>query len=476
MMRGIWLFLILCVMTATCADAAKKKPRNLNNIKKEQQAARKAIQQTSEQITAKEQETRRTLNTLNSINAEIAEKEQQIKTLNTEVDSIDRHITALNDTIAEMQKHVEALKQSYAQSVKRIKMGREGSMSQLAFIFSSDSFLQAYRRMRYLKQFSKWREKKTADIANSQKEVEAMRDNLVAAQNDRNTTLTKINAAKTQLNLQQEQTSQLADNLKKESASLRKVLREKERQARELDRELERLIAEEQARQERLRKQEEERRLAEERRIAEEKRQAELAAAQSKKKKDSGKKSGTKRKPAKETAQAAPPKQPASSKPASTAKKATPAANLPNVAESTRKLTGSFESNKGRLLFPVEGRYKIVRPFGRQQHPTLRHVTTDNSGIDIEAKPGAAARAIFAGKVSAVFRQPGFNTIVMIRHGQYLTIYANLGDISVKTGEEVKAGQTIGHIYVDTDDNNRSIMHFELRKEKIKLNPSAWVK
>ena len=102
-------------------------------------------------------------------------------------------------------------------------------------------------------------------------------------------------------------------------------------------------------------------------------------------------------------------------------------------------------------------------------------MVTDNSGIDIEADEGEA-RAIFDGKVSAIFRQPGYNTIVMIRHGKYLTIYANLADISIKNGEEVRQGQQIGKIYADPDDNNRAILHFEIRKEKEKLNPTLWVK
>ena len=127
------------------------------------------------------------------------------------------------------------------------------------------------------------------------------------------------------------------------------------------------------------------------------------------------------------------------------------------------------------MLFPVSGKYKIVRPFGRHKHPDLPHVVTDNSGIDIEVPPGGNARAVFGGTVSAIFRQPGFNTIVMVRHGSYLTIYANLTDILVKKGDVLKQGQTLGRIYSDPDDDNRSILHFELRKETQKLNPSAWV-
>ena len=117
-----------------------------------------------------------------------------------------------------------------------------------------------------------------------------------------------------------------------------------------------------------------------------------------------------------------------------------------------------------------------MRGFGRQKHPQLEHVETENSGIDIEALGSKNARAVFEGTVSATFRQPGYGTIVMIRHGNYLTIYANLDGINVKNGDKVKTGQTIGTILTDPDEENRAILHFELRKERTKLNPSLWVR
>lgn len=117
-----------------------------------------------------------------------------------------------------------------------------------------------------------------------------------------------------------------------------------------------------------------------------------------------------------------------------------------------------------------------MRPFGRQQHPELKYVQTDNGGIDIESPAGTKARAVFDGKVSAVFRQDGFNTVVMVRHGNYLTIYVNLSEIYVSNGESVKAGQSIGKVFSDPEDDNRTILHFEVRKEREKLNPQLWVK
>jgi len=146
------------------------------------------------------------------------------------------------------------------------------------------------------------------------------------------------------------------------------------------------------------------------------------------------------------------------------------------MAEADRKLTGSFTDNKGRLLFPVAGQYKIVGIFGRTSHPDLSRVEVNNSGIDIEVPAGAKARAVFDGEVSSVFRVNGYHNVVMLRHGSYLTVYAGIDRLDVRKGDKVKAGQTLGSIFTDADDDNRTILHFEVRREREKLNPTDWVK
>ena len=138
-------------------------------------------------------------------------------------------------------------------------------------------------------------------------------------------------------------------------------------------------------------------------------------------------------------------------------------------------LSGSFEKNKGKLPFPLSGSYKIVAHFGRQQHPELRYVQTENSGIDIETTPGTKARAVFNGVVSRIFVTPGYNSTIIVRHGNYLTIYANLSEVYVRAGEKVKTGQNLGKIYSDSQDGNRTILTFQLWKERTKLNPESWL-
>ena len=89
---------------------------------------------------------------------------------------------------------------------------------------------------------------------------------------------------------------------------------------------------------------------------------------------------------------------------------------------------------------------------------------------------GASVRSVFDGEVSAVFRPDGYNNVVVIRHGRYMTVYANLGTLSVSTGQKVKAGQQIGTVYADPNDDHRSVLHFEIRNQKQKENPELWLK
>ena len=145
------------------------------------------------------------------------------------------------------------------------------------------------------------------------------------------------------------------------------------------------------------------------------------------------------------------------------------------MTKAEKRLSDDFASNKGRLPYPVSGRHTIVATFGEQQHQELKYVRTNNSGIDIQTSPGADARAVFNGEVTRVFVVPGYNNSVIVRHGNYLTVYSNLSQVYVKAGDKVSTRQAIGKIFTDTEDGNATILHFQLWKEKTKLNPAPWL-
>ncbi len=473
-----WALILVFILTAV--DFAAAPQRDAQRIKKDKQETVRQIKETSQKIDNNTREVERQLNQLNLVEAEIESLNDTIALITHQSDSISKEINILNDSINKANGQLSLLKEKYAAAVRKMQ-SRKGDLGTLSFIFSSESFTQAYRRIRYLQQFSQWRARKSEEIKSTQEHLQEQRKVLAAMNEEKTSRLIQFNVSRREFEKKQEESETLIDDLKKEGKTLQKLLKRKEQEAQALDNELERFIVEEQRKAEELRIAEE-KRLAEERRKAEElqkKREQEDA-----RRRDSIAKEEERRRLETIETQDSVPKQ--IEKVDSTPKKTTPAkphqekpaekSKFEQNAEADRKLSGSFESNKGKLLFPVSGRYKIVRKFGVNRHPELKYVKTNNSGIDIEVPSGGKARAIFAGKVSAIFRQPGFNTIVMVRHGCYITIYANLSSISVKKGDELKTGDIIGQIYANPDDGNRSILHFEIRKEKEKLNPELWIK
>lgn len=151
--------------------------------------------------------------------------------------------------------------------------------------------------------------------------------------------------------------------------------------------------------------------------------------------------------------------------------------NEPNVFKLTpeeKKLADTFSSNKKKLPWPTE-RGVITGFFGENPHPVLKGVFVRNDGIDISTTEGSYIRSIFDGIVTRVFVIPGAHTTVIIRHGNYLSVYSNLSDVFVKQGDKVKTKQTIGKIFSDKDDGGKSVLQFQIWKENQKLNPQDWL-
>lgn len=137
-------------------------------------------------------------------------------------------------------------------------------------------------------------------------------------------------------------------------------------------------------------------------------------------------------------------------------------------------VSGQFEQNKRRIPWPVE-RGVITDHFGVHQHPVLKNIQVKNNGIDISTAQGSIARSVFAGEVSRVFMVTGGNAAVIIRHGKYLTVYSNLLNVQVKSGDKVSVKQTIGTIGTDSDDGDKTVLKFQIWKENVKLNPEEWI-
>lgn len=492
------------------------KPRTAAEVKQAKQRNAGEIRETKRKIQLNTRETEQRLNQLNLLEGEISDCNTNIGRLSHRVDSINRAIKEADDSINALDSRIKAITDKYVKSIRK-SQGRKQETGALAFIFSSESFSQAYRRMRALRQFSKWRKRRSVEISDMRNELGKRREALADTRKKAASAISTLNAEKTTLVNKQQETNRLVDRLRKEGGELNQIMSRRQREAEALDAELDRIIAEEAARQERLRREREEAerrarieaerkaREAEEARLAaekeaEQKRLAEAeakaareaeekaqAAREAEKKareaeKQAAREKARKGKPVKHTGknngrgEVETPGTPALSTTTPTLK-APVAAGVSGVAPAMEVPAGSnFGNCKGRLPFPVEGRYTIVKRFGRQKHPTLPHVETTNSGIDMQTSPGAPVRCVFDGEVSAVFRPDGYNNVVVVRHGEYMTVYANLGSITVSTGQKIKAGQSIGTVYTDANDGNRSILHFEIRHRRAKENPELWLK
>ena len=136
-------------------------------------------------------------------------------------------------------------------------------------------------------------------------------------------------------------------------------------------------------------------------------------------------------------------------------------------------IAGGFEKNKGRLPWPVE-KGVVSGEFGVHPHPTLSKVTVNNKGIYIQTTRGAAVRAVYEGEVTSCFVMGGTSAVI-IQHGNYRTVYTGLATISVKKGDKVKTKQTIGTVYTDPDNDNKTEMFFQVWKDKDIQNPSLWL-
>lgn len=438
---------MLCVAGSECVVAQKKKksakkPTGIEAVSAEKKKNEQSIRNTSAQIEAKKAEIRRQLTRLDNLNAEIDENRRTLDRLTIVSDSITKLAGETADSVNILATQVENLRESYIESLRRLQP-HDRSRSTLSFIFSSKDFITLQRRLRYLKQFSRWRQKRAEAVAAALNDLESKRTRLAELETSSAAMIAKVSNEQERLDSNRKGAEQIVASLQKDEKSLRAVLEQQKRQAQLLDQRLDKLIAEEQARMAREQQEAERKRKVEGKKTTEPKRTGSQSNVRSN---------------------------------STTAATTTHKNDAPSMTESSKveNLGGTFEQNKGKLPFPVAGKYRVISKFGRQPHPSLPKVEIENSGIDIETSPGASARAIFDGKVSAIFKEEGYNSIVMVRHGNFITIYAGIDNVGVKAGDKVSTGQTIGKVNVDAT-RGIPVLHFEIRNERNKLNPSQWL-
>lgn len=347
----------------------------------------------------------------------VSKRQQLIENINASIVGLDGQITTLSREVQRLSKQYETLRKDYANMIRAAYVNRE-RYSKIMFLLASDDFNQAYLRLRYYQQYSEFRKRQVFHIEATQQELTARRVSLDSVRNHQIKSRKELNAEKARLVEEQSQQDQMVKKLASKKNTLQKDLKNKQLAAEKLKKAIEKIIAEE----------------------------IRLAAERAKK-----------------TA--------AKSKTAPGRKAANP--DVFELTPAETELAKNFSDNRGRLPWPVDRGY-VVEAYGEHPHPVTRTVKTKNNGIDILSPANAAAKAVFEGVVSRVIEVPGYNHVVIIRHGSFLSVYSNLATVSVKEGAKVAVGTVIGLIAADSSGKN-TMVHFEMWKGTTSVNPSDWL-
>lgn len=457
-------FLTLSAILVFSVLSAFSQTNKIKDLENKRKLALREIENTTLLLNQTKKSTSTLLNRINMLSEQINSRQKVISLLGDEVNAISRQQAITQAEIKDLELKLKDQQKSYAKALESIVLRKQG-MNKLLFILSGKSLGESLRRMKYLRDYSDWRNQQIIDIREKQRILQEKREALEKSKADKLALMSSREKEQTNLQKEEETHKKEVDDAGKKQKELQDILTTKQKQANNLNAQIEKLIAQEVERQER-----------EARRLAQEKAKREAAA-----KRRAEQEAKRKAEAAKRANKTTKTEEKAETKSEPEPDKDT---DIPEVEElSTAKtvvtkenftLSSNFASNKGKLPMPVTGRYSIIGRFGTHQHSRFR-VTTNNGGIDIQAQPGAQARAVFNGEVTRIVAFPGYNNCIIVRHGGYYTFYGNIQQISVRQGQKVTAGQALGQIYTDSDTGSAQL-HFQLWQGTTKLNPEPWLR
>ena len=485
--------------TATKKTTTANQPVTVNSLKNEQLKVRKQIEEQQRKLKANERDVKKRLQNLLIINNEIADKRKSIDTIRHDINRLDGDIITLEAHIKYLDSELEERKQRFIKSMRYMHRNRN-MQSKLMFIFSAKNLSQMYRRLRFVREYAAYQQTQAEAVKSMKTQVAEAFDELTDTKRQKSNLLVRDEQERRSLEGKQVEQQKMVTSLQKQQKTIQSIIDQQKKRDAELNAQIDRLIAQEIARAKARAEAEARKKAAEaeakrkaeelarkkaaaeaarkenERRIAEAKAKEEKAKAEARAaaaRKNAEEKAAAERAAAEaERARLAAERKAAADakvheKEVAEAKKSSEA--IYTVSSEDRQLSGNFESNRGRLPMPITGSYRIVNHFGTNHVTDVKgHVTLDKKGIDIKGQPGAAVRCIFDGEVSAVFSYAG-TTVVIVRHGSYLSVYCDLASVNVSRGQKVSTRQTLGRVGAE------GLMQFQLRKGSAKLNPEGWL-
>lgn len=396
-------------------------------VKEKQAAARKRQRELEGRV-------KTGLENVQILDGEIENKRLVIDSIKQDITLLDSSITLLGQELEVLKQELQDRKDRYMKSVRYMYRNRK-TQNKMMFVFSAKNFNQMYRRLRYSNDYATFQKAQGEAVKLKSEQVEQKKHELDSVRGQQRSLLSRQQSEQHQMEQKQTQQKVLVDQLKKEQKTVQQLIAKQQQEEKELNAKIERAIQAEIARAE-----------AEARRKAEAERRRQEALAKKNQQKGGSQKATAEKSP----------------------KKTTTTRENFELPAADRALTGSFESNKGRLPIPITGSYSLIRGLGLYAVAGIRGVTLESKGLYYKGKPGAQVRCVFDGQVTAIVER-GNSYVVMVRHGRYISVYCNVTGLRVANKQMVKTNQILGNV----GENN--ILQFQLRNWTQILNPKPWL-
>lgn len=467
---------------------------SIRGLQKQRSQIQQKIKQQEKALRANQADVKKRLQNLMVINTEIGERQKNINNIQKDITHIESNMDILRAQLETLEKQLAERKARYIKSMSFVTR-QHTFQDRLMFILSAHDFSQMYRRMRFVREYAAYQRVQGEAVKAKQAQVDEKHRQLVTVRGHKSNLLVKGEQERKALEGQQTEQKNVVASLQKQQKTIQQVIAQQRKKDEQLNAEIDRQIAIE-VEKARKRAAEEARKKAQAEaarkravELARKKAQAEAEARENARRIAEAK---AREQRLKEAAEQASAKQRARAEQAAREAEADREAaerkaeadarrnkkEIESVREDVqemslmtsvdRKLSGSFEANRGRLPMPITGSYRVVSHFGQYNVEGLKGVKLDNKGINILGQPGARARSIYDGEVSAVFGFSG-SMVVMVRHGSYISVYCNLSSVSVSRGQKVSTRQALGTVGRD------NILQFQLRHNMAKLNPESWI-
>jgi murein hydrolase activator len=427
----LFLFVLINFNSFGQTKSKSKSSSQQNNTQKDLQNKKNKLNEDIKQLNAQLSQTKASkkskINAIVVINTKIKVREELIYTINVELANINSKIKKNIEEINILKQNLEKLKREYAKMIYFAQRNQD-SYTKIMFLFASGDFNQAYMRIKYFQQYTAFRKKQASEIIATQEELNSKLLELESQRDEKNQLLGNEKQEKLNLDSEKQQQEIVLNELQQQEKELKAELEKKKKDAESLQLAIKKLIEDEIKRK-----------AAESIRIAAEK------AAKAEKSKE------VKTKIAKSK----------ESKPVT----------FPELTLEAEALGKDFSGNRGKLPWPVT-KGVVCQQYGEYEHPAIKGFMMNNNGIEICTTKGSQARAVFDGEVTSIAIAPTGGKLIIIRHGEYLSVYMNIGEVFVKQGEKVTMKQSIGSIL---EEDGKTSMNLQIWKGQKTMDPSGWL-